>query len=172
MEERAPASSAMPQLPEPMSGSGAHIRAQRWLSLLVPVSLSRSVNPTEQRGAGRAARLCFLRGAGGGGGCWEILFYLQVMLSQDLLSRSSVAYWHEPMNCKRELQCFFSTAEPAQWKAEKLKCRRELRQITWSILTTLPLLFSRKPDAIYPYKTSNYATTTSPATRRGCKGIQ
>lgn len=50
MEETAPASSAMPQLPEPMSGSGAHIRAQRWLSLLVPVSLSRSINPREQGG--------------------------------------------------------------------------------------------------------------------------
>lgn len=74
MEERAPASSAMPQLPEPMSGSGAHIRAQRWLSLLVPVSLSRSINPTEQRGAGRAARLCFLRGPGGEAGVGRFYF--------------------------------------------------------------------------------------------------
>lgn len=68
---------------------------------------------------------------------------------------------------------FFFTPEPAQWKAQKLKCRRELRQITWSILTILSSLFSRKLCTISAHKTCKYAATISPAARGGhCKLIQ
>lgn len=41
----------------------------------------------------------------------------------------------QPMNGQAEPQGFIP---PAQWKAQERRCRRELRQITWSIPLTLP----------------------------------
>lgn len=117
MKKREQASSAMQQLPEPMKQQCSHTHTHTKMAFPICQFLFHIVlTPTQQQGArtgadkqqvGSQQGCVSVRGGTGGGGCWEILFYLQVMLSQDLLSRSSVAYWHEPMNCKCELQCFF-----------------------------------------------------------------
>lgn len=119
MKKRQQASSAMQQLPEPMKQQCSHTYAHKDGFPYLPVSLSHSINPDTAAGTGAdkqqvgSQQGCVsVTGGWGEGGCWEILFYLQVMLSQDLLSRSSVAYWHEPMNCKCELQFFFSLPSP------------------------------------------------------------
>jgi len=117
VKKREQASSAMQQLPAPVKQQRPHTQPRTKMAFPVcRFPFHMALTPTQRQGAGTGAdkqqvgsqQGCVsARGGEGGGGCWEILFYLQVMLSQDLLSRSSVAYWHEPMNCKCELRFFF-----------------------------------------------------------------
>lgn len=104
MKQREQASSAMQQLPEPMKQQCSHTHTHTKMAFPICQFLFHIVlTPTQQQGArtgadrqqvGSQQGCVSVRGGERGGGCWEILFYLQVMLSQDLLSRSSVAYWH------------------------------------------------------------------------------
>lgn len=117
MKKREQASSAMQQLPEPMKQQCSHTHTHTKMAFPICQFLFHTVlTLTQQQGAetgadkqqvGSRQGCVSVREDWGRGGCWEILFYLQVMLSQDLLSRSSVAYWHEPMNCNCEPQFFF-----------------------------------------------------------------
>lgn len=117
MRKREQASSAVQQPPEPMKQRRWHTQTHTKMAFPICQLPSHTVlTPTRRQGArtgadeqqvGARRGWVSVRGGRGGGGCGEILFYLQVMLSQDLLSRSSVAYWHEPMNCKCERQFFF-----------------------------------------------------------------
>lgn len=138
----------------------------------LPVSLSHSINPDTAAGTGAdkqqvgSQQGCVsVTGGWGEGGCWEILFYLQVMLSQDLLSRSSVAYWHEPMNCKCELHFFFHCqARPMEGFETQMQKGIKTDYLEHLNHSVFPLLKQTVPN-IFNTKTAQCATSISPATR-------